>query len=730
MKTLHTVWILVLGLFLTSCRGMSLEMLGRIRNEKDGSISCVPLRADSNPKSKLSVASLSHLPRLITISPPAGKRSGGTTVVISGRGFVPGVQVYFGDAPCVGLTLTDPNTIKCFTSGHTSGNVDVVVVNPDTRCDILEDSFRYTQNLVIYPKKLILSVGDSYRFTSKNGYGKYQYAILNGDGTVDAQTGLYTASTSAGGALVRVQDERGEMDTATVQVNPPLKVSVFSNTLRVGEKVYLSVTGGVPPYSYSSDSNDAEVDSETGLFKALRPSASLKAEISDAMNHRVSTTLKIVPDLSLGARYSSVFVGNKIQLEVNGGVAPFTYSVVNGTGTVDSVSGELTIGEQAGLLTVKVTDSVQNVAFLNLQVYPAQRGSPISASFGHTCAVEDGSLRCWGDNRYGQLGDGTRHYALRPTAVDGLQNKVASVSVGARHSCALLMDGSVRCWGDNSYGQLGVELIGGVPVKSSVIPLPVLGLTQGVLAIAAGNFHTCAIREGDMLCWGDNSRGQLGNTLKGKTPIPVPVQGIHQNSAEVIAGGFHTCALVQSKMKCWGANQVGQLGNGLRVDTDYPVDVEEMDGTIQDIYARADQTCALFTTGRAKCWGYNAFGQLGNLSTETQLKPIEIQVDSAIREISLGTSHTCVLVSSSPEIQCWGLNHSGQLSRAPDDQYHLNPLPIQGIQEKVVSIAAGVQHTCALLEHAVTCWGDNSLGQLGSRDLKSTHKPTEPARLN
>ncbi|NBU20509.1 hypothetical protein EBS43_03695, partial [bacterium] len=204
MKTLQTVWILVLGLLLTSCRGMSLEMLGRIRNEKDGSISCVPLRADSNPKSKLSVASLSHLPRLITISPPAGKRSGGTTVVISGRGFVPGVQVYFGDAPCVGLTLTDPNTIKCFTSGHTSGNVDVVVVNPDTRCDILEDSFRYTQNLVIYPKKLILSVGDSYRFTSKNGYGKYQYAILNGDGTVDAQTGLYTASTSSGGALVRV----------------------------------------------------------------------------------------------------------------------------------------------------------------------------------------------------------------------------------------------------------------------------------------------------------------------------------------------------------------------------------------------------------------------------------------------------------------------------------------------------------------------------------------------
>jgi alpha-tubulin suppressor-like RCC1 family protein len=466
------------------------------------------------------------------------------------------------------------------------------------------------------------------------------------------------------------------------------------------------------------------------MFKALRPTEMIKAEVVDAMNHRVTANLKIVPGLTLTARYSSVFVGRKIQLEVAGGVAPFSYSVVNGSGTVDSVSGELTIGDQPGLLTVKVTDAVQGVAYLNLQVYPQQRGNPISAGFGHTCAIESGSVRCWGDNRFGQLGDGTTHYALQPTAVDSLQHKAASVTVGARHSCALLMDGSVKCWGDNSYGQLGVEGVAGVPMKNSKIPLPVLGLTQGVIAISAGNFHTCAIREGSVLCWGDNSRGQLGNILKGKTAIPVQVQGLMQNGLEVIAGAFHTCALVQSQVKCWGANQAGQLGNGLRVDTDYPVDVQGIDEAVLDIYARSDQSCALLASGKAKCWGYNSFGQLGNGGTENQLNPVEVKLDREIKELSMGTSHTCARLDSSPEVMCWGSNHSGQLSLKPDDQSHLKPEAIGALKNKVISIGAGVQHTCALFENAVSCWGDNSLGQLGSRDLKSSSNPTDPVPLN
>ena len=730
MRFIKVSGLALLLVSLVNCRGLSLEMLGKVRHEKNGSISCVPLRGDSNPKSQVSIAALSHNPRLITVSPLSGKKVGGTPVVISGAGFIPGVQVYFGDSPCVGLSLVDPSTIRCFTSGHTAGPVDVVVINPDTRCDILDNGFQYTQTLVIYPKKLILSVGDQYQFTVRNGFGQHQFGILNGDGTIDAQSGLYTATSFAGGALVKAQDEKGEMDSATIQINPPLQISTFTNTIRVGERIYIGVTGGVPPYTYSVDSGDAEIDPETGLFKALRPTDVIKAEVADAMNHRVSANLKIVPGLSLTARYSSVFVGKKFQLEVSGGVSPFSYSVVNGAGTVDSVSGELTVGDQPGLLTVKVTDAVQGVAYLNLQVYPQQRGNPISAGFSHTCAVESGSVRCWGDNRFGQLGDGTTHYALQPTAVDSLQHKAASVTVGARHSCALLMDGSVKCWGDNSYGQLGVEGIAGVPIRSSKVPLPVLGLTQGVIAISAGNFHTCAIREGSVLCWGDNSRGQLGNILKGKTPIPVQVQGLTQNSIEVIAGAFHSCALVQSQVKCWGANQVGQLGNGLRLDTDYPVDVQDLEGSIVDIYARADQSCALFSSGKAKCWGFNSYGQLGNESTFNQIKPVDVKIDREIKELSMGSSHTCARMVSAPEVLCWGSNHSGQLSLKPDDQIHLKPTPIAGLKSSVLSIGAGVQHTCALFDHAISCWGDNALGQLGSRDLKGSYKPTDPVPLN
>jgi alpha-tubulin suppressor-like RCC1 family protein len=284
----------------------------------------------------------------------------------------------------------------------------------------------------------------------------------------------------------------------------------------------------------------------------------------------------------------------------------------------------------------------------------------ISLGFNHACALTTaGGLKCWGYNTNGELGDGGHSWRFTPVDVTGLTSGVAAVSAGGNHTCALTSGGGVKCWGDNFYGQLGngtttsssvpvdvtglssgvaavsggyehscaVTTAGGVKCWGSgysSTPGDVVGLTSGVAAVSAGGGYTCALTSaGGVKCWGYNVVGQLGNGTTTDSSTPVDVSGLTSGVAAASANGAHTCALSTSGgVKCWGRNDLGLLGDGTYTGpqlcgsagacSTVPVDVSGLTGGIAAVAAGQAHTCALTIEGDVKCWGLNDSGELGD----------------------------------------------------------------------------------------------------------------------
>lgn len=213
----------------------------------------------------------------------------------------------------------------------------------------------------------------------------------------------------------------------------------------------------------------------------------------------------------------------------------------------------------------------------------------------HTCVLTRfGGVKCWGNNRVGQLGNGTLNDSLSPVAVNGLSRAVVSIAAGAAHTCALTSNGGVKCWGRNWAGQLGDGTH-----SDRLTPVDVSGLTSGVQAIAAGQYHTCAVTaEGGIKCWGKNEGGQLGDGTNWGRPTPGDVynsdRSLLTGIKTVTAGANHTCALTAAEsVLCWGAGEKGQLGNGGWTSIYAPVAVSGLARGVKAIAAGNDHTCAV-----------------------------------------------------------------------------------------------------------------------------------------
>jgi alpha-tubulin suppressor-like RCC1 family protein len=353
---------------------------------------------------------------------------------------------------------------------------------------------------------------------------------------------------------------------------------------------------------------------------------------------------------------------------------------------------------------------------------PTESATAIAAGESHTCALTSaGGVKCWGDNFFGQLGDGTN--IDRTTAVDvsGLGSGVAAIAAGAGHTCVLTSAGGIKCWGDNFYGQLGDGT-----TTDRYTPVDVSGLAGRAVSISAGFLHTCALTiAGGVKCWGWNHDGQLGDGTRIDRLTPVDVSGLTSGVAAVSAGG-HSCAVLRAgEVKCWGDNSFGQLGDGTTTGRPTPVDVSAITGVVAAASGGYGHTCALTSAGGGKCWGSNRSGQLGDGTTTDRITPVDVSgLGTGVAALALGADHTCALTTTGG-VMCWGDNFYGQLGDGTSITRSVLA-PASGLTDSIRQITAGYEHTCALTSTGgVKCWGDNRSGQLGDGTSRGRSSPVD-----
>ncbi|WP_295396161.1 RCC1 domain-containing protein [uncultured Thiodictyon sp.] len=343
----------------------------------------------------------------------------------------------------------------------------------------------------------------------------------------------------------------------------------------------------------------------------------------------------------------------------------------------------------------------------------------------------------WGDNGYGQLGNGTTTISTVPVAVyrSGVLNgkTLTQVSAGRLHTCALATDGTAACWGYNGYGALG----NGTNTDSLFpVAVEVSGVLNGktLAQVSAGDSYTCALAtDGTAACWGYNWYGQLGNGANTDSSVPVAVDrsGVLNGKtvAQISAMGNHTCALATDvTAACWGANEYGQSGNGTNSSSWVPVAVDTsgvLNGkTIAQVSAGDTHTCALATDGTAACWGHNLYGQLGNGTITDSWVPVAVAVDitgvlngKTIAQVSTGYSHTCALATDGTAA-CWGDNGDGALGNGTNTAaWAPVAVDMSGVLngKTIAQVSVGSYHTCALAtDGTAACWGLNGNGALGN----------------
>ena len=404
----------------------------------------------------------------------------------------------------------------------------------------------------------------------------------------------------------------------------------------------------------------------------------------------------------------------------------------------------------------------------------------VAAGGFHTCAVvKDGAGNrtawCWGDDGEGQLGDGKpgdRTAIAQP--VTNLGSTVSALALGEFHSCALLDDGTVKCWGANPFGQLTVDpttlASSATPVAASGLPDPT---SNPVVALTAGYGHVCALlKDNSARCWGENNFGQLGyetphlNGDSSKPMVPSSTPGVvqgatgptpappsppvppHANQGQLVAitaGEFHTCALTDAgAVRCWGQGGRGQLGedpnpyssNSAQIDdSTFAVDVHNLSGSATAVTAGGFHTCAAISGASMQCWGYNFYGQLGS-SAPSSLVPVQVSAVTGAKVVTAGTNFACALIDTKIAVVpvptaaptgrpfCWGDNSTGQLGTSQSVAKASIRIAVDGFGT-ASALDAGNGHACALPASSQTpmCWGLNDVGQVGDGTTTSPRTP-------
>lgn len=397
----------------------------------------------------------------------------------------------------------------------------------------------------------------------------------------------------------------------------------------------------------------------------------------------------------------------------------------------------------------------------------------LTVSVDNTCAITtSNALKCWGSNINGQLGDGTTVNRNSPTNVVGLSSNVTKISISSSHACALLTDVTIKCWGVNTFSELGdgtfsqslvpvtatnltgsiqdvqvnsnstcilkaderVYCIGnntddmlgdGNPTYFLRIPQKVFNSGNNIKAASMGKNHTCYINSTNGIeCFGDNLYGQIGDNTSYQRAIPTPVFGLSSGVTALAAGRYHSCALLNTgTVKCWGRNSYGQLGDNSNTLRRTPVDVLGLTNVIA-IVAGGSHSCALINTGAVKCWGYNGDGQLGDNTTISRITPVAVTgLSLPVTSLTAGFTHTCGILNNGT-VNCWGSNDDGELGNGTTTRSSV-PVNVSGISSGATKVSGAQFATCAIVAQAVKCWGANYSGELGDNTWNQSSVPVD-----
>lgn len=358
---------------------------------------------------------------------------------------------------------------------------------------------------------------------------------------------------------------------------------------------------------------------------------------------------------------------------------------------------------------------------------------PLLVSVGHntTCArIVDGTLRCWGENDAGQVGTGALGGVVStPSAVSNLTS-VISVSIGRIHTCAVTAAGFVYCWGANTAGQLGMD-----PDTSGAGEFPLPALVEGlddVVEVGSGSDFTCARKAaGGILCWGSNDKGQLGDGTNTARFFPQPVSGLALATTLAVGAG-HACAMNSSgDVLCWGDNEIGQIGSPVGTDTRVPRMVSALI-QVESLFVGQSTSCVAVAGGNLWCWGSNSGGLLLQGSTDNGPHPTPVQALflSGTKAMGIGNSYA-IAADTSGVARAWGDNEKGQLGNGnPHDQFILEPVQVQNVSN-FSRVAAGNKHSCGVTTtEELYCWGGTTLGQLGDGSSGTSAVKSTPTKIS
>lgn len=475
-----------------------------------------------------------------------------------------------------------------------------------------------------------------------------------------------------------------------------------------------------------------DVGAYSGLLTiaAESPAVALQVPLAGSAFNPVSLASSTLPEGTVGQPYSYDF---KQLLQVSNEVDPQkTEATWSGAG---SLPAGLTLNASAGLLSGTPTQATAGQNYTVTGTYKVNQGQQtytlvingvvlevvdVSSGGFHTCALmSNGGVKCWGLGTSGQLGNGGVVTSLVPVDVVGLPEGASSVSAGGSHTCVVTKTGAAKCWGAGSYGQLGNG--SGSAVSQ---PVAVTGLAAGVAQIDAGSSHTCALTTGGgVKCWGAGGQGQLGRGSLAGSLVPVDVTGMTSGGASVSAGGDFSCAVSQAGGAfCWGYGGTGRLGNGIQANSTVPSEVSGLASGVAAVSAGTSFACALTSAGGVKCWGEGGSGQLGNGATSSSAVPVTVISLSSAAHISAGGAHGCALLTSGGA-KCWGAGGSGRKGDGTTTNSG-TPTDVAGLTSGVSAVSAGEFFGCAgLASGGAKCWG--SAGRLGNNTSTASSVPVD-----